>query len=136
MTTSIRKLTDYDFKEQFYFVRSRMSDYYGLFAKIASWSVPVLDSSIPTACVSFNELGQNIDFRFNGDFWQTLSDYDKQFVIAHECLHVILNHGYRGLKCEHKMVANVAMDIAVNHMLVREFKFDREKLSIGKTRVG
>ena len=29
----------------------------------------------------------------NPKFWDSLNYYNKAFVIAHECLHIILNHG-------------------------------------------
>ena len=44
----------------------------------------------------------------------------KLFVICHEMLHIILNHGKRSKNTlsENKIAANMALDIVVNHSLI------------------
>ena len=89
---------------------------------------PIFTESIQTACVSFNERGQCIDFLFNPIFWNGLTDYQRSFIVAHECLHVFLNHGTRSIEEKDKKASNVALDIAVNHTLLNNFEFEAEKL--------
>jgi predicted metal-dependent peptidase len=89
---------------------------------------PVFTESIKTACVSFNKEGQCINFLFNPTFWGGLTDYQRSFIVAHECLHVFLNHGVRSIEEKDKKAANVALDIAVNHTLINNFGFELDKL--------
>lgn len=89
---------------------------------------PIFTEDIPTACVSFDKKGECIDFLFNPSFWKNLSEYQRAFIIAHECLHVFLNHGARSMEEKDKVLNNVALDLAVNHSLINNFGFEREKL--------
>ena len=50
------------------------------------------------------------------------------FILAHECLHMILNHGLRIRGCSNKKLANDALDIVVNHNLVDCFGFVRSEI--------
>ena len=98
---------------------------------------PILDTSIPTACVTFDiSSGKYIDFHFNPDFWDDLDNNNNRgFIMSHECLHVIMNHGQRMLTenqktQEEQMNINVALDLIINHTLVDYFGFERtEKLN-------
>lgn len=56
------------------------------------------------------------------------TDYKKLFVICHECLHAVLNHGLRFKDVENHDIANVAEDLAINHMLIDNFGFIREEI--------
>ena len=99
-----------------------------LFYKLWDMGVPSINKQIKTARVCFNKNGNLVSFEFNPKYWNKLSNYERAFVIAHESLHVILNHGKRifpKTKEEHK-TANVAMDIAVNEMLLGGFYFERD----------
>lgn len=104
-------------------------DHHSLFYKIGEIGKPILTDTIPTACVTFDKSGQFINFLFNTSFWKKSSLYEKLFVICHECLHVILNHGLRFKDSLNPMSANIAMDIIVNHTLVNRFGFVREQIS-------
>lgn len=117
---------------QFDDIAYQMENYYGIFYAMVNMGRPVFTDSIETACVKFNEMGENIEFCFNPKFWEEIDDYTKMFVICHECLHVILSHGIRTTDCKNRMLANAALDVVVNHMLVNKFGFEREKLTIGK----
>lgn len=101
-----------------------------LFYKLWEMGTPILSNKINTACVQWNNKGNLISFLFNPKFWNKLNDYERAFVIAHEALHVLLSHGSRikpKNKCEEK-TANIAMDIAVNEMLLKGFRFELDKL--------
>jgi len=84
---------------------------------------------VVTGAVSFNREGKFLEFLINEDFWKTLNLHQKTFVLAHECLHVTYNHGYRLFR--HAKTAldarlmNYACDIVINHRLV-ELGFDRD----------
>jgi hypothetical protein len=116
-----------------YFKYSRELDtHHALFYKMWEMGKPFFDTSIQTAAVRFDRDGQQVSYLFNPDFWNSLSDYERIFIICHESLHVILNHGYRTKDTDNMQKANIALDIVVNHTLVRKFGFDRTKLSMEK----
>jgi len=50
------------------------------------------------------------------------------FIIAHECLHVILNHGVRIQCCENKDWAGQTIDVVTNHILIDKFGFIRSEV--------
>lgn len=116
-----------EFDEVIYSMESRPLIFYAAM----KMGRPVLDQSIDTACVSFDVVGTYMDFHFNPDFWDYLdTNNNKGFVVAHECLHVIMGHGMRSLTDEKldpedRSLINVALDLIVNHTLVNYFKFER-----------
>lgn len=104
---------------------------HSLFRKFWDLGEPIFTDKVPTAAVTFNENGDFLEFLFNEKFWNKLTTYDKAFVMAHEMLHILLEHGFRiNDENSDKEIANQAMDICVNGLLVNEFKFDRSKLKI------
>lgn len=113
--------------EEFLFIARELEIYHGIFAKLWNVGKPEFTDKIPTAAVTFNKEGHYVSFLFNPTFWQSISEYERLFVISHECLHVILNHGYR-LQTLNKELGNVAADVVINEMLVSAFGFDRTKL--------
>lgn len=92
---------------------------------------PIYSNRIDTACVSFNKDGNCIGFEINPEFWGKLTPDQKAFIISHECMHVVLNHGIRAKNLLDKSVlmdcANRAMDVVINEMLVSNY-FDRKAL--------
>jgi hypothetical protein len=110
-------------------ISHQLEQHHAIFYKLWQMGKPVFTDSIETAAVQFDQDGSWIDFLFNPEFWNSLSLYEKTFVISHECLHVILNHGIRTIDSENRDKANKALDIVVNHMLVRCFGFDRSKIT-------
>lgn len=110
----------------------KLMDHHALFYKIGEMGKPYLTDSIPTACVMFDKNGEYINFLFNPKFWKESSDYQKTFVVCHEALHLILNHGKRFKNSESPKRANIAMDIVVNHTLLNRFGFVRENIDCWK----
>lgn len=106
-------------------VLSELEDHHSIFARFWLVGTIIVDKSVPTAGISFDEFGNGIQFIINPDFWNTLSLREKAFVIAHECLHAYFEHGGRGKGLDPEL-ANIAMDLIVNHGLVDQFGFDRE----------
>lgn len=100
---------------------------HGLFYQLWILGRPYFTDEMSTAAISFNKEGEWINFQLNKQFWDKQSLAQREFIVAHECMHVILNHGFRILRKFHEMdIANLAMDIVVNHSLVDRFGFDRE----------
>ena len=97
-------------------IANRLECHHAIFYKLWSIGKPVLNNSIDTAAVSFDKLGNFILFQFNENFWSNLDMDGKLFVICHEMLHIILNHGKRSKNTlsENKIAANMALDIVVN----------------------
>lgn len=98
-----------------------LEKYDTIFYKIWDMGKPIMDKSIPTACVGFDKKGNFIAFRFNPDFYNELSTYEKAFVVAHESLHIILNHGKR--LQPNAFIDNIAKDIAIHEIMFNIFDF-------------
>jgi hypothetical protein len=107
-----------------------LESHHVIFYKLWDMGKPILSEDIPTACVKFDRSGTMISFEFNPKLWDSLNDYERAFVISHECLHVILNHGSRvsSKKSNEDQIINIAMDVAVNEMLLDGFGFELDKL--------
>jgi predicted metal-dependent peptidase len=115
-------------QEEFYELMQELSIFHNVFLALWKMSTPIFVDHISTAAVSFDQDGKCLNFLFNPEFWDSIDPYTKSFVICHECLHVILNHGVRS-KGAVPSLANVALDVAVNHMLVNNFDFDRSRIA-------
>jgi predicted metal-dependent peptidase len=50
------------------------------------------------------------------------------FVVCHEALHIVLQHGSRFLEGVDNKISNIAMDVVVNHSLTRDFGFIKEEV--------
>jgi len=111
----------------------RLESFHELFRALWELGMPEFSDRVRTAAVVFSAAGAPLRFLVNREFWEELPTYDRDFVVCHEMLHAILNHGYRGLGLEHRQIANVAADIAVNHLLVHQFGFQRELLQDWKS---
>jgi hypothetical protein len=90
----------------------------------------IVFTDVPTACVTFPRSGKP-EMQLGKKFWESLNEHEKLFVICHECLHVMLDHGVRnGMNVKgatHELV-NIAQDITINEMIVDLFDFDRNDL--------
>lgn len=105
-----------------------LQDFHAVFYKIWEIGKPYFSTETETACVNFDKEGKYINFVFNPEFWQKCTKYKKMFVICHESLHILLNHGYRFKDAEYHKLANYAMDVAINHALISRFGFDRNSI--------
>jgi hypothetical protein len=114
--------------EEWLEISSDLEAHHALFYQCWGMGKPFFTDSIETAAVRFNRDGEYIEFVFNPKFWQSLTHYERLFVISHECLHIILNHGLRTINRTDPEAVNVALDIVVNHILCRSFGYDREKI--------
>jgi len=118
--------------EEFLLIARDLELHHAVFSKIWNVGKPRFTDKIPTACVTFDKEGNHLDFQFNPEFWDSLTPYERNFVICHECLHIMLSHGVR-LKELNKDLGNIAADVVINEMLVNGFGFDKSKLDwVGK----
>jgi hypothetical protein len=109
-------------------ISRQLEDKHAIFEEMWQMGRPVFTDEIETAAVSFSHSGEFIDFMFNETYWKNLTLYEQTFVISHECLHVILNHGVRTKQGKDAPRINRALDIVVNHLLVNSFDFDRKRI--------
>lgn len=132
------------------YILSSLSDYDSIFKVIYRFSNIIFDPIIPTACVSFNEYSTDkkfINMKFNPYLWNALNTETKLFIICHECMHIIYEHGYRlpkkdtiniisededsaTLEINYNSMWNIATDIFINHNLLNNFKFLSNNLNI------
>jgi hypothetical protein len=109
-------------------IASSLEDYHKVFYTFWQMSSIMYVDDLPTAAVQFVR-GAPPMLLLNEKFWNKLSFSTKQFVIVHECSHVILDHFKRnaqGVKGATARLVNVAQDICINEMAVAIFGFDRE----------
>jgi hypothetical protein len=115
--------------EEWFEISRELEIHHAVFYKIWQMGKPVFNEDIPTAAVQFDENGEFIWFHFNPHFWKRMDLFNKLFVICHEALHIVLNHGMRTRDVGvNRKATNVALDVVVNHSLVRNFGFDRNRI--------
>ncbi len=116
--------------EEMLTVAASLEDYHKVFFTFWEMSSVRFSDRIPTACVQFMPTGKP-EMLISETFWDSLNLRERLFVICHECLHVILNHGVRNGSevpgATHALV-NTAQDITINEMIVDLFGFNRDDL--------
>jgi predicted metal-dependent peptidase len=105
-----------------------LEEHHAIFYKIWQMGKPHFTNRVNTAAVQFDKEGEFVVFLFNEDFWNSLDFYNKLFVICHESLHLILNHGKRTKDSVNMLACNQCLDVVVNHLLVEKFGFKRESI--------
>lgn len=114
--------------DEFMELSRELEKHHAVFYKLWNMGRPQFTDKVKTGAVLFDKSGDCIDFMINYDFWSKLSSAEKQFVICHECSHVILNHGVRIKNASDPMITNQALDIVVNHGLIERFGFNRAEV--------
>ena len=100
---------------EYYKISETLLQFHEIFYKFWTVGKPVFSDKIPTACVVFNKKsGEFLQFLFNPKFWDSLDNYERSYIIAHECLHIILNHGSRS---GNDSFSNMVIDLIVNNIL-------------------
>lgn len=119
-----------DFIDNYQEVMQSMYEYHQMFYQIAVVGRPLLTEAIPTACVTFDrKQGNYLNFMFNPNFVEELNWNEVRFICCHEMLHVLFCHGRRtrGDNVQ-QQIANIAMDIVINHSLLDHFGFKKSDL--------
>jgi predicted metal-dependent peptidase len=113
--------------EEFMRIARDLEEHHAVFYAFWDLGVPYWNEEVGTAGVLFDRKGSVAGFHFNPLFWKACSWYKRRFVICHECLHVILQHGVRtaGASAGEQDLINTALDLVVNHSLIERFGFDR-----------
>jgi hypothetical protein len=110
-------------------ISRELEDHHAIFYELWQMGRPVFTDEIETAAVRFtSDSGEFVEFMFNPDYWKNLTPYERLFVISHEALHVVLNHGVRTGQGKDGPRINAALDVVVNHLLVNSFGFDRKRI--------
>lgn len=117
-------------REEWFAISASLEEHHAVFYKVWQMGKPHFTDEIDTAAVQFDETGDFVWFHFNPKFWASLDHYNKLFVICHEALHVILNHGIRisDVGRLNRGACNAALDVVVNHSLLRNFGFERDRI--------
>jgi predicted metal-dependent peptidase len=124
-------------QDEYFEVLQELERYHALFSRFWSIGHIELDNKLnpPTACVTFDKFGDGLLFKIHPEFWKGLTLDERVFVIAHECLHVYLEHGRRIMslrkthpKLDVRAIANIAADVVVNPFLENAFGFSRKKI--------
>lgn len=113
---------------------AQLERYHGVFYTIHHLGGFEFSDKIDTACVEFDLIDKSRPvFLFNRKFWESLNETERCFVICHECLHILLNHGERLLtsfKTKYEKIGNIAADIEVNELLFKRFGFNMSELPV------
>lgn len=104
----------------------KLKKFHSVFYNFWTMGYPYFTDKIPTACVSFDKDGEFFKFYFNKDFWNSLNDFEKCFVISHEAMHIFLRHGKVSRKdYPNSNKLNIAMDLVINHFLEDYYGMNR-----------
>lgn len=125
--------TNYDVIKDVESLGYKLERFHGLFYSL--WSISGISCSdkIQTAGIVWNKESKQINMLINPDFWRSLNEHTKLFVLCHEMLHVFLYHPQRTKQLKLDRVrANIAQDVCINEMLVNNFAFVRNDLTIGE----
>lgn len=111
-------------------IARRLETYDAIFSQLWQVGRPEFTTKVKTAAISFDEVGQVVCLHINPQFWAKQTPRQQDFVIAHEMLHVILEHGRRAKDADasNQQVNNTAMDVVVNELLVSGFGFNRKEI--------
>jgi len=116
--------------EEFLSLFQDLERHHSVFYKFWQIGKPTLDPKEETCSINYDSSGQYLDFIFNPKLWKDSSKKEKEFLICHECLHLILDHMSRiSFKNDLLGEDNLAADIVVNHLLTKSFGFDRKDIS-------
>jgi predicted metal-dependent peptidase len=111
-------------------IAASIEDYHKVFFTFFELSDVVFDDSIPTAAVWLPRKGK-AEMKINQDFWDKLTFREQLFVVCHECMHVILDHGIRdgmNVPGATPKLVNIAQDITINEMICDLFNYDRNDI--------
>jgi hypothetical protein len=108
-------------REEWFAISSSLEEHHAVFYKVWQMGKPHFTDDVETAAVQFDETGNFIWFHFNPKFWKTLNHYNKLFVIRISDAPRI-----------NRNACNAALDVVVNHTLLRNFGFERDKIINGE----
>ena len=90
---------------------------------------PILttDKDIPTACVALDPYNGTVNYYFNLYFAASLSPGDIAFIMAHECLHLVLGHleQMKIFHIQYQELWNIVTDAFINEYLLRSLRWTK-----------
>lgn len=106
--------------------------FYGLFLSEIN---KAFTKSVQTACIGKHRTSNNIEMRFNPDFWEKYCPRDSQktCLLIHEVLHMVFEHISEmssGIYLD-KKIANIAHDLYINQKIKEEFPCDEKGEPLG-----
>ena len=113
----------------FQLINASETVFYGLFLTEVT---KFFDKRVPTACLAKHPDAKVPVMLYNPDFWDTLTEKQKKFLILHEASHLIDNCFV--MSSEFGMEApldNVAMDLCINSRLMEAYSNDLEFIEGG-----
>lgn len=87
------------------------------FAEISRHIKKVPTSTIPTACVAYDKINDNVTLGWNPKFFKTLGNLMIRGVIIHEFYHVIFGHLY-SRRMNPDNIWGIATDLAINSIIL------------------
>lgn len=115
--------------QEFLQIALELEEHHSVFHFLWKMGRPIFSSDCQKAAVQ--KRGQDLLFLLNKEYWEKSFFIKKKFIICHELLHVILKHHDRSKNISSKeelRIANHAMDIVNNHLLIDSFGFKREEV--------
>ena len=111
----------------------KLQKYHYFFRAFWDIGAPIMGEfdDLPTAAISFDENGNQLNLIINQSFWNSLNEETKMFLICHEILHIVLCHGKRFaeyIKTPRFSDMNIAADVVINEALCASFGFKRIEL--------
>lgn len=118
-------------REELLDISSSLEDYHTMFYTFWGLSDVVYDDKIKTLAVKLADHNGALDsplMLINKDFWDRHNKVEHLFMVLHECLHIVLNHGERNgmeIPGATRDLVNRAQDITINEMIVSVFGYIR-----------
>ena len=85
----------------------------------------IQDDKMKTCAVNVTSRGLN--FYYNDEFVNSLSEGELSFVIVHEVLHLLSKHNARAKGLNHK-ISNIVMDMIINYNIIKMVNDHRAKI--------
>lgn len=116
-------------------ILNNLQTYGNMYHTFFNLSNSYFTNEIERCAIGFQSVDEGFSLLINEDFWNTLDINQKTFYIAHECLHIMLNHITRyihmvenGMDKSTMTTANIAMDVTINESLVKYYNFIKSEV--------
>jgi predicted metal-dependent peptidase len=117
----------FDEKQEISIQLEQFHKIFDIFWGLADVSFVSAEHRVKTACVNFPK-NRKCYIIISHPFWESLNSDSRLFIILHECLHVLLDHGMRNARNIPEAtleLINIAQDITINEMIQKLFGFPR-----------
>jgi len=118
-----------DVEKDLRFRHRLFSSFWGIGKPIVTKRTPS-GKNLDKVGVRFDNIGQYVGYYINPEYWNSLESVEqKSFLISHQILHTVWMHGLRTIKVPKKVkdLVHESLDLIVNHTLVNQYGYSREK---------